>query len=430
MGIKFSSFSIRGIDVSQFNGTIDWTKPGCNFAGIRVGYGRVLDTKFTTNWQNAKGRLNRIPYWYLDYYSNHNAGSSANGIADDEWGVIQANTCWASLKEDPEGIVFLDIENGNSSFAPAISTVAARVQTIAKAFLQQIDSLNGRTNGIYCSMGLLTWFGTWFKDRPLWVAWYNEKQTLTTVTKAVTAANWTGKCLIWQYASDGDIDDDGKGDGVSMGMQYSSLDLNAWAGSETDYTSLFSASSSTDPSGETEEEEEENEDEPLYAVRIIVSNLNIRSGPGTTYPRLRKATYHDEYNIYEEQNNFGRISATSAEWLSLSTQYATKLDAILDEESEEQEEAALYSVKILIYNLTVRTGPGTLYPRLRRADFPGEYEIFEEKNGFGRISNTKSEWISLNTQYVQRLTTTKSASTELSDAEKLARLWAAHPELH
>ena len=428
MGIKFSSFSIRGIDVSQFNGTIDWTKPGCNFAGIRVGYGRVLDTKFTTNWQNAKGKVNRIPYWYLDYYSNHNAGSSANGITDDEWGVIQANTCWANLKDDSEGIVFLDIENGNSSFAPAISTVAARVQTIAKSFLQQMDSLSGKTNGIYCSMGLLTWFGSWFKDRPLWVAWYNEKQTLSTVTKAVTNANWTGKCLIWQYASDGDIDDDGRGDGVSLGMQYSSLDLNAWAGSEADYTSLFSASSPADPTDDTGEDE--NENDALYAIRVIVSNLNIRSGPGTTYPRLRKATYHDEYNIYEEQNGFGRISATEAVWLCLSTQYVTKLESILTEEEEAQGEAAIYRINILINNLNVRSGPGTLYPRLRRADFPGEYDIFEEKNGFGRISNTKSEWVSLNTQYVQRLTSTKSAPAELSDAEKLARLWAAHPELH
>jgi len=63
MGILFSSFPIRGIDVSQFNGTIDWSKVSCNFAAIREGYGRTIDSKFLTNWQNAKGKVNLIPHW-------------------------------------------------------------------------------------------------------------------------------------------------------------------------------------------------------------------------------------------------------------------------------------------------------------------------------------------------------------------------------
>ena len=349
MGILFSTFSIRGIDVSQFNGTIDWSKVNCNFAAIREGYGRTIDSQFLTNWQNAKGRVNRIPYWYMDYYSNHNSGSAVYGMSDADWGAEQADNCWNSLKSDPEGIVFLDIENGNGSYAPALSTVATRAQTIAKAFLQRMDALNGKTNGIYCSLGLLTWFASWFKDRPLWVAWYNDAQTSSTVLAAVSKAGWTGKCYMWQYASDGDIDDNGTGDGISMGMQYNSLDLNGWLGTSQEYATFFTAT--------------------------------------TPVP------------------------------------------------VEEPEE--LYRVKILIYNLLVRNGPGILYTRLRRADYPGEYGIYEEKNGYGKISATLSEWISLNTEYVQRLDSTSEepptetpTPTELTDAEKLARLWAAHPELH
>jgi GH25 family lysozyme M1 (1,4-beta-N-acetylmuramidase) len=41
MGIKYSSFQIRGIDVSTFNGVIDWTDMPARFAGIRVGYGQI-----------------------------------------------------------------------------------------------------------------------------------------------------------------------------------------------------------------------------------------------------------------------------------------------------------------------------------------------------------------------------------------------------
>ena len=167
MGIKFADFPIRGVDVSQFNGKINWTLVNTDFAAIRVGHGRTIDTKFLTNWQLAKGRVFRIAYWYMDYYSNHNAGSSAYGVADAEWGKIQADNCWNHIQNDRENYVFLDIENGSSSYSPAITTVTARAQTIAKAFLERMDSLNKKINGIYCSLGLLTWFGHMVPQPPV-----------------------------------------------------------------------------------------------------------------------------------------------------------------------------------------------------------------------------------------------------------------------
>lgn len=490
MGIKFSSFAIRGIDVSEFNGTINWSKVvNCHFSSIRVGFGRVLDAKFKVNWQGARGKVKRFPYWYMDYYSNHNPNSSANGISDTKWGQLQAETCWNAIKSDPEGVVFLDIENANPSTAPAISTVSGRAQSIAKAFLERMDTLNGKKNGIYCSLGMLNWFAAWFKNRPLWVAWYNESQTMQSVSAAVAKAGWTGRCLMWQYASDGDINDDGKADGITMGMQYKFLDLNAWLGTKAEYTAFFSGGTVV-------------EEKPLYKVKILIYNLTVRTGPGTTYERLRRADFPGEYNIYEEKNGFGRISSTVSEWISLSPEYVKKIDPDTPEEEPEvlpfyqikiliynllvrsgpgtsfphlrradfpgqygvyeekdgygrihptasewvslspsyvqkldgdtaggeEEVAAMYRVKILIHNLLVRKGPGILHAWLRRADFPGEYGIYEEKNGYGRISPTLSEWISLSANYVQRLET-KSAG-EIPDMDKLLKLWEAHPELH
>ncbi len=332
MGLKFADFPIRGIDVSQFNGKINWTLVNTDFVAIRVGHGRTIDSKFKTNWELAKGRVFRIAYWYMDYYSNHNSGSSAYGISDAEWGKIQADNCWNQIKGDRENYVFLDIENGGSSYSPPITTVTARAQAIAKSFLERMDALNGKINGIYCSLGLLTWFGTWFRNRPLWVAWYNETQTIQTVLNAVKGKGWTGRCLMWQYTSDGDVNDDGIADGISLGMEYKALDLNAWLGTSKD-----------------------------YAVFI-----------------------------------------------------------------GKEAQVELFKVKVLIYNLLVRSGPGMLYTRLRRANFPGEYSIFEEKNGYGRISEWKAEWISMSPDYVQKIGT----KPEPTDAEKLSKLWTAHPDLH
>ena len=216
MGTKFSSFAIRGVDVSQFNGTVDWSKIMAikpHFSGIRLGFGVVADDQAVANWKNAKGKVNRLAYWYMDYYSNHIKGWGADGVSDRDWGRRQAEACWKLIKDDQDGSVFLDIENGNPAYAPALSVVATRAKAIARGFLERMDELNGKKNGIYCSIGLLSWFDAWFKDRQLWCAWYNESQTIESVRKAVKNAGWVGKLLIWQYASHGCTN----GDGVPQG---------------------------------------------------------------------------------------------------------------------------------------------------------------------------------------------------------------------
>lgn len=238
MSLLFSSFALKGIDVSQFNGTIDWskiTKEKCDFVIIRAGLGRVKDARFDANWAGAKTSVGvaRSPYWYMDYYSNHKSGSSVYGISDEAWGTEQAENCWRFYKDDSAdaGIVFVDMESASSSVAPAITIVWVRAQTIAKADLQRLDQLNGKFNGIYCSLDLVKKFDDWFKDRPLWVAWYNEKQSLESVLAAVRAAGWRGPVVIWQYASHGDTNGNGVGDGRTLfGAAYATMDLNAMFG--------------------------------------------------------------------------------------------------------------------------------------------------------------------------------------------------------
>ena len=254
MGITFNNFPIKGFDVSQFQDVIDWDKVASydpDFTAIRVGYGRSTDTQFNTNWTRSKGKTFRIAYWYMDYYSNHNSGTAVYGMSDAAWGKEQANYCWNQIKNDYDTpVVFLDIENGGTSYSPPIATVTNRAQTIARAFLEEMDRLNGKFNCIYCSLGLLEWFGSWFKNRPLWVAWYNEMMFVNGVYIPRTGANvlinvkakgWTGKCLMWQYASDGDLNDDGMADGIAVGMGSKALDLNAWIETQEEWESFRGA---------------------------------------------------------------------------------------------------------------------------------------------------------------------------------------------
>lgn len=50
----------------------------------------------------------------------------------------------------------------------------------------------------------------------------------------------------------------------------------------------------------------------------------------------------------------------------------------------------------------------------------GEYEIYEVKGDYGRISTVSSEWICVNAEYVTRVETPKS--TQLSFKQRLERI--------
>lgn len=289
MGLKYSSFAIRGIDVSQFNGTIDWVKLASithNFCGIRMGFGVVADTQAEANWKAAKYKCNRMPYWYLDYYSNHLSGSAVNGMDDAEWGKRQAEKAWSMLKGDMEGILWLDIENGNPAYAPALTQVRTRALKIAKSFLLRSDELSGQRAGIYSSIGWLNWFDTWFNDRLLWCAWYNENQTIESVKKAVAATGWLGKVMIWQYASHGCTNGDGVPQGLNLGTKIPELDLNWFLGSASDYVALFGNPVVVTPEDETpvDQPEEEPIDVTGEFTKYIINTgkLNLRSLPTTS----------------------------------------------------------------------------------------------------------------------------------------------------
>lgn len=318
----FDSLAVRGIDISGYNGAIDWAKvkASSHFVIIRAGYGNTTDKTFITNWEKAS--VPKAAYWYMDYYSNwYNQGSKAYGLSDAAWGAKQARNCWNLLKNNPgNGIVWLDIESGGADYSPNItsSPAAGHAQGIAKAFLIEMDSLNGRKNGIYCSVGLLTWFDKWFRDRPLWVAWYTKTQTVDSVLKAVRARNWEGKTMMWQYASDGDIDEDGKGDGKKLGSSYDWLDLNVWVGGTAEWNNFVAGTADLDDNPPKAEE-----GSGMYKVRVNagITMLLIRSLPSTTGAKLGYAS--GEYSVYEEKNGYGRIG--TGRWISLDPRYVEKV---------------------------------------------------------------------------------------------------------
>lgn len=85
-----------------------------------------------------------------------------------------------------------------------------------------------------------------------------------------------------------------------------------------------------------------------------------------------------------------------------------------------QEGEAMYKVKVKITNLLIRTGAGKSYPAIG-GYASGEYRVYEEKNGYGRIG--AGRWISFDPAYVEKV-----VDGEPTDAEKLAILWQWYKE--
>lgn len=289
----FTDFPIRLVDVSQFNDNHETDyKPnfdkliaiGFMGAGIRVGYGVVEDWAFRSYWTFAKGKIQRLPYWYFDFYSHKGTGMSIEA-----WAIIQANECWDLLKDDP-GELPLHIDCEASSFAKITYANGGEYARGVKAFMVEYQRLSGGKVSMYFSPGLFWVFGDWFKDADLWIAWYNKSIKFQDILNKLSLNKWRGKVRLWQYASDGDINNDGIADGLTVGMESKFLDLNVFLGTLQEW----SAWAGTTPAVVTPPGEDEvvpipqpNPNEHTKIVWLMkvnsVDGLNIRNKPKNYY---------------------------------------------------------------------------------------------------------------------------------------------------
>lgn len=98
----------------------------------------------------------------------------------------------------------------------------------------------------------------------------------------------------------------------------------------------------------------------------------------------------------------------------------------IEVEPVEESGAVLYRVKVKIDNLLIRSGAGSNYPVVERYA-KGEYDVYEEKNGYGRIG--AGRWISLDAAYVTKVDErVPDPGVFFTDAEKLALLWQWYKE--
>lgn len=159
---------IKGIDVSQWQGNIDWSKvksDGIKFAILREGYRKSIDNKFLQNVKNAKSAgVPIIGIYHFIYTDNATIAQNAHSTVD--------NIKKAGL--DPtETMIFADLEYDTWKKNGETCT-RAKCSQYTKEYLNALKKLGCKRIGIYAN---LDYYRNYYTDElkaayPIWLADY------------------------------------------------------------------------------------------------------------------------------------------------------------------------------------------------------------------------------------------------------------------
>lgn len=191
-----------GIDVSKYQGTIDWAEvasSGVDFAMIRVGYRTqktgviYADTNAKYNMQQAAANGIKVGvYFFSSAVNESEAIEEAGWVAD----YIANYNITYPVAFDCEGFDSADSrQNGMSNDDRT---------NVADAFLQEIYS-RGYTPMFYASASHLTGNSRWNtstleNNYKMWVAQYPSVPYPDT-----SSTSYSGACAMWQYTSNGNV---------------------------------------------------------------------------------------------------------------------------------------------------------------------------------------------------------------------------------
>lgn len=196
--------SIHGIDVSEFQGNIDWIqvkKAGVQFAMLRAGYGSgTIDLQFRRNAEGCNDV--GIPcgvYWFSYAYTPEMARQ-------------EAEYCIETIEEfEISYPVCIDFEYASVRYAESVGVTVTRelATEIIEAFCSRVEEL-GYFAMYYSDLSFLEqYFDSSLRQRyALWYAQY------------ASAPEISGQA-IWQYRDDGYVD--GISTNVDMNVAYYDL---------------------------------------------------------------------------------------------------------------------------------------------------------------------------------------------------------------
>lgn len=207
-----SGATTRGIDVSVWQGAIDWNRvasSGVEFAFIRVSDGiHSRDSRFTQNWSGARSAgVLRGAYQFF------RAGQDVSA---------QANIMIEALRADPGELApVIDVEAASIQGRTSSQVVSEVLQ-----WIQLVGSATGTTPIIYTGSFVTGSSSTMYSPYPLWLAAYFNDYSPSHCPRV--NENWD-RWTFWQYSDRGRVP--GIAGNVDMDLfNGSTEDLMAFAG--------------------------------------------------------------------------------------------------------------------------------------------------------------------------------------------------------
>lgn len=191
-----------GIDVSKFQGTIDWAQvagSGIDFAMVRVGFrdsttGEIkADSNAKYNMQEAeKNGIKVGAYFFSTAVTTDEAVEEADWVAS----YISKYSITYPVGYNCEGF--------EKSTSRQYSLSKDQRSDIAMAFLKEIGA-KGYTPMFYASRNELSADAKWKtstieKSYKIWMAWYNQD-----TSNIANGPAYDGQCAMWQYTNQGSV---------------------------------------------------------------------------------------------------------------------------------------------------------------------------------------------------------------------------------
>ena len=188
---KTEKEQLKGIDVSKWNGDINWEKvkkAGIDFCIIRTGYSKTVDYKFKYNIEEAIDNGLQIGVYHFSY-------ATTNAKAKEE-----AEFCLKLIKPYRKYItlgVWFDYEYDSVSYSRRYGVYPTKksVTSLAKTFCSTVEK-NGYSTGIYTNLDFSSNYFTKevLNKYPTWIACWQNKMT------------YKGDFVMWQYTDSGRVD--------------------------------------------------------------------------------------------------------------------------------------------------------------------------------------------------------------------------------
>ena len=335
-----SSVVAYGIDVSFWQGKIDWKKvkeSGKTFAIIRAGSTKGKDDYFEENYKNAKAAGIYVGCYFYTY-----ATTEEESQKDAEMLLS-----WLEGKQF-EYPVFYDMEN-EKQLQNGLTTKQRTEMCLA--FMDKMES-KGWFVGTYANAN---WYKNYLDEKtlgeagPLWLAAWTDS--------GEPSKDYSGKYGLWQYS------DKGKVNGIS-----GNVDLDV---SYVDYPEIMRTCGYNGYSADMEIIDEE---------WVITSDngVNVRELPGVVFEKVgflaENERIHITAKVKDSLYTWGRIEYNGkTAWCVLN--YAKKVKSTLSSNSD---------TIVLKDNLVLGLNEGEeVYKDLFKSDGLADVKIQQTKNGFG-----------------------------------------------